>query len=179
MKGKQSRMCESQRKEFRFAKRNWLQMIKESLNISSWSGRAAGTLCLNECSSLQVSKAACILTTQTLMRLLKSREAAGAVDVKTWPTIIDTGELPGPSGSSKFCAGVTGDFPKGLSPVSLSGSWKFIWICTKAIQDVPLFTENSSVLSCAWEMIAVETTLICLSQGPVGLFSLFLYIIFI
>lgn len=26
------------------------------------------------------------------MRLLKSREAAAAVDVKTWPTIIDTGE---------------------------------------------------------------------------------------
>ncbi|MEJ1271230.1 hypothetical protein NN561_002065 [Cricetulus griseus] len=41
---------------------------------------------------VDVSKAACILTTQTLMRLLKSREAAAAVDVKTWPTIIDTGE---------------------------------------------------------------------------------------
>lgn len=26
------------------------------------------------------------------MRLLKSREAAAAVDVKTWPTIIDTGD---------------------------------------------------------------------------------------
>uniref|UniRef100_A0A8D2P2U4 Disco interacting protein 2 homolog B n=1 Tax=Zosterops lateralis melanops TaxID=1220523 RepID=A0A8D2P2U4_ZOSLA len=39
-------------------------------------------------------RAACILTTQTLMRLLKSREAAGAVDVKTWPTIIDTDDLP-------------------------------------------------------------------------------------
>lgn len=26
------------------------------------------------------------------MRLLRSREAAAAVDVKTWPTIIDTGE---------------------------------------------------------------------------------------
>ncbi|KAL2293777.1 hypothetical protein Nmel_018840 [Mimus melanotis] len=43
---------------------------------------------------VEVSKAACILTTQTLMRLLKSREAAGAVDVKTWPTIIDTDDLP-------------------------------------------------------------------------------------
>uniref|UniRef100_H0VKV4 Disco interacting B n=1 Tax=Cavia porcellus TaxID=10141 RepID=H0VKV4_CAVPO len=41
-----------------------------------------------------VSKAACILTTQTLMRLLRSREAAAAVDVKTWPTIIDTDDLP-------------------------------------------------------------------------------------
>lgn len=28
------------------------------------------------------------------MRLLKSREAAAAVDVKTWPTIIDTDDLP-------------------------------------------------------------------------------------
>ncbi|KAB0389522.1 hypothetical protein E2I00_003648, partial [Balaenoptera physalus] len=43
---------------------------------------------------VDVSKAACILTTQTLMRLLRSREAAAAVDVKTWPTIIDTDDLP-------------------------------------------------------------------------------------
>nr|XP_021150770.1 disco-interacting protein 2 homolog B [Columba livia] len=43
---------------------------------------------------VEVSKAACILTTQTLMRLLRSREAAAAVDVKTWPTIIDTDDLP-------------------------------------------------------------------------------------
>lgn len=40
---------------------------------------------------LQVSKAACILTTQPLMRILRSREAAASVNVKTWPTIIDTG----------------------------------------------------------------------------------------
>lgn len=69
-----------------------------------------------ECSSFQVSKAACILTTQTLMRLLKSREAAGAVDVKTWPTIIDTGELLGPRGSLKFCAGVTSEFQRDCPP---------------------------------------------------------------
>uniref|UniRef100_A0A670I9R8 Disco interacting B n=1 Tax=Podarcis muralis TaxID=64176 RepID=A0A670I9R8_PODMU len=43
---------------------------------------------------VDVSKAACILTSQTLMRLLRSREAASAVDVKTWPTIIDTDDLP-------------------------------------------------------------------------------------
>uniref|UniRef100_A0A8D0HMQ4 Disco interacting B n=1 Tax=Sphenodon punctatus TaxID=8508 RepID=A0A8D0HMQ4_SPHPU len=43
---------------------------------------------------VDVSKAACILTTQTLMRLLRSREAAAAVDVKTWPTVIDTDDLP-------------------------------------------------------------------------------------
>ncbi|XP_034268329.1 disco-interacting protein 2 homolog B isoform X3 [Pantherophis guttatus] len=43
---------------------------------------------------VDVSKAACILTNQILMRLLRSREAATAVDVKTWPTIIDTDDLP-------------------------------------------------------------------------------------
>ncbi|XP_062827042.1 disco-interacting protein 2 homolog B isoform X4 [Anolis carolinensis] len=43
---------------------------------------------------VDVSKAACILTSQILMRLLRSREAASAVDVKTWPTIIDTDDLP-------------------------------------------------------------------------------------
>uniref|UniRef100_A0A8C8HSI0 DMAP1-binding domain-containing protein n=1 Tax=Oncorhynchus tshawytscha TaxID=74940 RepID=A0A8C8HSI0_ONCTS len=44
--------------------------------------------------SLSVSKAACILTTQPLMRILRSREAAASVNVKTWPTIIDTDDLP-------------------------------------------------------------------------------------
>lgn len=43
-------------------------------------------LCLS-----QVSKSACILTTQAIMKLLKSKEAATAVDIKTWPTILDTG----------------------------------------------------------------------------------------
>ncbi|RXM97841.1 Disco-interacting protein 2-like B-A [Acipenser ruthenus] len=43
---------------------------------------------------IDVSKAACILTTQILMKTLKSKEAAAAVDVKTWPTIIDTDDLP-------------------------------------------------------------------------------------
>lgn len=39
----------------------------------------------------QVSKAACILTTQHLTRILRSKEAAASVNIKTWPTIIDTG----------------------------------------------------------------------------------------
>ncbi|KAM4701610.1 disco-interacting protein 2 homolog B [Discoglossus pictus] len=43
---------------------------------------------------VDVSKASCILTTQPLLRLLKSKEAVAAVDVKTWPTIIDTDDLP-------------------------------------------------------------------------------------
>uniref|UniRef100_W5MUN6 Disco-interacting protein 2 homolog A n=1 Tax=Lepisosteus oculatus TaxID=7918 RepID=W5MUN6_LEPOC len=43
---------------------------------------------------VEVSKSVCILTTQTIMRLLKSKEAAVAVDVKTWPAILDTDDLP-------------------------------------------------------------------------------------
>uniref|UniRef100_A0A8C9V4R7 Disco-interacting protein 2 homolog Bb n=1 Tax=Scleropages formosus TaxID=113540 RepID=A0A8C9V4R7_SCLFO len=38
--------------------------------------------------------AACILTTQNLMKILRSKEAAAAVNIKTWPTIIDTDDLP-------------------------------------------------------------------------------------
>ncbi|MBN3321278.1 DIP2B protein, partial [Atractosteus spatula] len=43
---------------------------------------------------IDVSKAACILTTQVLMKTLRSKEAAAAVNIKTWPTIIDTDDLP-------------------------------------------------------------------------------------
>ncbi|XP_064419577.1 disco-interacting protein 2 homolog A isoform X11 [Latimeria chalumnae] len=43
---------------------------------------------------VEVSKSACILTTQAITKLLKSKEAATAVDVKTWPTIVDTDDLP-------------------------------------------------------------------------------------
>ncbi|XP_068101410.1 disco-interacting protein 2 homolog A isoform X3 [Hyperolius riggenbachi] len=43
---------------------------------------------------VEVSKSACILTTQAIMRLLKSKEAATAVDIKTWPTILDTEDMP-------------------------------------------------------------------------------------
>lgn len=48
-------------------------------------------MCVRSFLMWQVSKAACILTTQPLMRILRSREAAASVNVKTWPTIIDTG----------------------------------------------------------------------------------------
>uniref|UniRef100_A0A8C3UWU4 Disco interacting protein 2 homolog A n=1 Tax=Catharus ustulatus TaxID=91951 RepID=A0A8C3UWU4_CATUS len=41
-----------------------------------------------------VSKSACILTTQAIMKLLRSKEAAAAVDIKTWPTILDTDDMP-------------------------------------------------------------------------------------
>uniref|UniRef100_A0AAR2JYM6 DMAP1-binding domain-containing protein n=1 Tax=Pygocentrus nattereri TaxID=42514 RepID=A0AAR2JYM6_PYGNA len=43
---------------------------------------------------IDVSKAACILTTQVLMKILRSKEAAASVNIKTWPIIIDTDDLP-------------------------------------------------------------------------------------
>uniref|UniRef100_A0AAQ6ADT9 DMAP1-binding domain-containing protein n=1 Tax=Amphiprion ocellaris TaxID=80972 RepID=A0AAQ6ADT9_AMPOC len=43
---------------------------------------------------VEVSKSVCILTTQAIMKLLKSKEAAAAVDIKSWPTVLDTDDLP-------------------------------------------------------------------------------------
>ncbi|RXM98401.1 Disco-interacting protein 2-like A, partial [Acipenser ruthenus] len=43
---------------------------------------------------VEVSKSVCILTTQAIMKLLKSKEASAAVDVKSWPIILDTDDLP-------------------------------------------------------------------------------------
>uniref|UniRef100_A0A8C1VAI5 Disco-interacting protein 2 homolog Bb n=1 Tax=Cyprinus carpio TaxID=7962 RepID=A0A8C1VAI5_CYPCA len=43
---------------------------------------------------IDVSKAACILTTQVLTKILRSKEAAATVNIKTWPIIIDTDDLP-------------------------------------------------------------------------------------
>ncbi|XP_057191819.1 disco-interacting protein 2 homolog A [Triplophysa rosa] len=42
---------------------------------------------------VEVSKSVCILTTQAIMKLLKSKEAAAAVDIKSWPLILDTDDL--------------------------------------------------------------------------------------
>ncbi|KAG5274410.1 hypothetical protein AALO_G00135840 [Alosa alosa] len=41
-----------------------------------------------------VCKAAGILTTQFLVKILRSKEAAATVNIKTWPIIIDTDDLP-------------------------------------------------------------------------------------
>ncbi|XP_058517505.1 disco-interacting protein 2 homolog A isoform X4 [Ochotona princeps] len=43
---------------------------------------------------VEVSKSACVLTTQAITRLLRSKEAAAAVDIRTWPTILDTDDVP-------------------------------------------------------------------------------------
>ncbi|KAG8138785.1 hypothetical protein E2320_001578, partial [Naja naja] len=41
-----------------------------------------------------VSRSACLMMTQLICKLLQSREAAAAVDVRTWPPILDTDDLP-------------------------------------------------------------------------------------
>uniref|UniRef100_A0A8C5UT31 Disco interacting C n=1 Tax=Microcebus murinus TaxID=30608 RepID=A0A8C5UT31_MICMU len=43
---------------------------------------------------VEVSRSACLMTTQLICKLLRSREAAAAVDVRTWPLILDTDDLP-------------------------------------------------------------------------------------
>ncbi|XP_051715470.1 disco-interacting protein 2 homolog A isoform X4 [Oryctolagus cuniculus] len=43
---------------------------------------------------VEVSKSACVLTTQAITRLLRSKEAAAAMDIRTWPTILDTDDMP-------------------------------------------------------------------------------------
>lgn len=35
------------------------------------------------------------MTTQLICKLLRSREAAAAVDVRTWPPVLDTGKYQG------------------------------------------------------------------------------------
>ncbi|XP_063080772.1 disco-interacting protein 2 homolog A isoform X7 [Cavia porcellus] len=51
---------------------------------------------------VEVSKSACVLTTQAITRLLKSKEAAAAVDIRTWPTILDTDDIPKKKATSIF-----------------------------------------------------------------------------
>ncbi|KAM9253875.1 disco-interacting protein 2 homolog A isoform 1-T1 [Dugong dugon] len=51
---------------------------------------------------VEVSKSACVLTTQAIMRLLKSKEAAATVDIRTWPTILDTDDIPKKKVASVF-----------------------------------------------------------------------------
>lgn len=55
---------------------------------------------------LQVSKAACILTTQILTKILRSKEAAASVNIKTWPIIIDTGTNSSMEPSDKLSTSV-------------------------------------------------------------------------
>lgn len=48
--------------------------------------------CLNVCVWPQVSRSACMMTTAVICKLLRSKEASAAVDVRSWPPVLDTGK---------------------------------------------------------------------------------------
>ncbi|XP_067218089.1 disco-interacting protein 2 homolog C isoform X1 [Chanodichthys erythropterus] len=43
---------------------------------------------------LEVSRSVCVMTTQNISKLLRSRDASVAVDFKSWPPILETDDLP-------------------------------------------------------------------------------------
>ncbi|XP_061094234.1 disco-interacting protein 2 homolog C isoform X5 [Conger conger] len=43
---------------------------------------------------VEVSRSACVMTTQMICKLLRSKEALAAVDIRTWPPVLDTDDLP-------------------------------------------------------------------------------------
>uniref|UniRef100_A0A6Q2Z4W6 DMAP1-binding domain-containing protein n=1 Tax=Esox lucius TaxID=8010 RepID=A0A6Q2Z4W6_ESOLU len=57
------------------------------VHLSAWLNVA---LCL----VVQVSRSACVMTTAVICKLLRSKEASAAVDVRTWPPVLDTDDLP-------------------------------------------------------------------------------------
>ncbi|XP_062413949.1 disco-interacting protein 2 homolog C isoform X2 [Pungitius pungitius] len=40
---------------------------------------------------VEVSRSVCVMTTQLIFKLLRSKEASAAVDVRSWPPVLDTG----------------------------------------------------------------------------------------
>ncbi|KAM8849129.1 disco-interacting protein 2 homolog C isoform 5-T7 [Spinachia spinachia] len=43
---------------------------------------------------VEVSRSVCVMTTQIIFKLLRSKEASAAVDVRSWPPVMDTDDLP-------------------------------------------------------------------------------------
>uniref|UniRef100_A0A8C5I5X8 DMAP1-binding domain-containing protein n=1 Tax=Gouania willdenowi TaxID=441366 RepID=A0A8C5I5X8_GOUWI len=43
---------------------------------------------------VEVSQSVCVMTTQVILKLLRSKEASAAVDVRSWPPVMDTDDLP-------------------------------------------------------------------------------------
>ncbi|XP_026230545.1 disco-interacting protein 2 homolog C isoform X4 [Anabas testudineus] len=43
---------------------------------------------------VEVSRSVCVMTTQLISKLLRSKEACTAVDFRTWPPVMDTDDLP-------------------------------------------------------------------------------------
>lgn len=77
-----------------------LTYTSRSVSSRVWMMRDAHTLiqrfihvndrvCL--CLRAQVSRSVCVMTTQLICKLLRSKEASAAVDVRTWPPVLDTG----------------------------------------------------------------------------------------
>ncbi|KAA0716165.1 Disco-interacting protein 2 -like protein A [Triplophysa tibetana] len=63
-------------------------------DVLQWRAQATPDHPLFLLLNAKVSKSVCILTTQAILKLLKSKEAAAAVDIKSWPLILDTDDLP-------------------------------------------------------------------------------------
>uniref|UniRef100_A0A4W4FP62 DMAP1-binding domain-containing protein n=1 Tax=Electrophorus electricus TaxID=8005 RepID=A0A4W4FP62_ELEEL len=43
---------------------------------------------------VEVSRSVCVMTTQGICKLLRSKEASTAVDLRSWPPVLDTDDLP-------------------------------------------------------------------------------------
>ncbi|KAM3603990.1 uncharacterized protein V6R79_004979 [Siganus canaliculatus] len=43
---------------------------------------------------VEVSRSVCVMTTHLISKLLRSKEASAAVDVRTWPPVLNTDDLP-------------------------------------------------------------------------------------
>lgn len=71
-----------------------LQLRGLNKHSGPWAPRVDSRLAFTHSprSGPQVSRSACLMTTQLICKLLRSREAAAAVDVRTWPLILDTGQ---------------------------------------------------------------------------------------
>lgn len=80
------------------------------------------------------------------MRLLKSREAAAAVDVKTWPTIIDTGVVHGLKDFLKFCVGVIIDFQRDCPTFQMLTGW-LLRICLNIQKNHPRYKLGLSLFT--------------------------------
>ena len=86
---------------------------------------------------LQVSRSVCVMTTQLICKLLRSKEASAAVDVRTWPPVMDTG-----TSHTHRC-----------SCADVSTCWRNSWSC------VCLFV-------CSRQMICQRRNLLCCINRP-------------
>ncbi|MCI4390702.1 hypothetical protein PGIGA_G00125770 [Pangasianodon gigas] len=43
---------------------------------------------------VEVSRSGCVMTTQVISKLLRSKEASAVVDLRSWPPVLDTDDLP-------------------------------------------------------------------------------------